>query len=120
MPARHSAKRKKIPVIFYATASGREPLRDWLKVLEKEDRKEIGTDVLAAQMGWPLGLPLCRSLGDGLWEIRSSLSGRRIARVIFAFNEGEMMLLHGFIKKTQKTPRDDIELALTRLNEMRS
>jgi phage-related protein len=118
MPERRPAQKKKIPVLFYATASGRAPVRDWLNELEIGDREDIGKDVLAAQMGWPLGLPLCRSLGEGLWEVRSTLSNRRIARIIFAFDEGEMVLLHGFIKKTQKTPRGDIELALGRLKEV--
>ncbi len=111
---------KKLPVVFYATSGGREPVREWLKSLDQDDRRVIGSDILAVQKGWPLGLPLCRSLGDGLWEVRSKLPSRRIARVIFAFDAGEIVLLHGFIKKTQKTPPDEIELAMKRLKEMTS
>ncbi len=111
---------KKLPVVFYATSGGREPVREWLKSLDQDGRRVIGSDILAVQKGWPLGLPLCRSLGDGLWEVRSKLPSRRIARVIFAFDAGEIVLLHGFIKKTQKTPPDEIELAMKRLKEMTS
>lgn len=111
---------EKLPVVFYAASGGREPVREWLKSLDRDGRREIGADILAVQKGWPLGLPLCRSLGGGLWEVRSKLSGRRIARVIFAFDAGEIVLLHGFIKKTQKTPPDEIELAIKRLKEMTS
>jgi phage-related protein len=95
-------------------------LREWVRALARDDRRAIGSDVLAVEEGWPLGLPLCRSLGKGLWEIRTSLTGHRIARIIFAFDAGELVLLHGFIKKTQKTPRADIELALRRLSEMKA
>ena len=112
--------RKKIPVVFYATSSGREPVRDWLKSLDKDDRNVIGTDILAVQRGWPLGLPLCDALGNGLWEVRSKLPQRRIARVIFAFDGGTIVLLNGFVKKTQKTPADEIGLAAKRLKEVTS
>ena len=111
---------KKLPAVFYVTSAGREPLREWLKDLDKDDRVVIGSDSLAVQKGWPLGLPLCRSLGAGLWEVRSTLPSQRIARVIFAFDDGVIVLLHGFIKKTQKTPRDEIDSALKRLKEMTS
>ena len=110
----------RLPVVFFATGAGAEPVREWLKDLDKDDRREIGADILALQQGWPLGLPLCRSLGHGLWEVRSSLSGGRISRIIFAFDDGTIVLLNGFIKKTQKTPQADIELALKRLKEMTS
>lgn len=113
-------RNRDIPVVFYATGSGREPVREWLKSLDKEDRVVIGSDIRAAQIGWPIGLPLCDSLGDGLWEIRSKLPGRRIARVIFAFDEGTIVLLNGFMKKTQKTPPSEIALAAKRLKEMKS
>ncbi len=95
-------------------------MREWLKDLDKDDRREIGADILAVQQGWPLGLPLCRSLGNGLWEVRSVLPSRRIARVIFAFDGADIVLLHGFIKKTQKTPRNETDVALKRLKEMTS
>ena len=113
-------KPKRIPVVFFVTATGREPVREWLKELDRDDRREIGGDILAVQKGWPLGLPLCRSLGQGLWEVRSTLPSRRIARVIFAFDDETIVLLHGFIKKTQKTPPGEIDTALKRLKEMTS
>ena len=111
---------QRLAVVFFATTTGREPVREWLKELDRDDRREIGADLLAVQKGWPLGLPLCRSLGDGLWEVRSSLPSRRIARVIFAFDGDTIVLLNGFIKKTQKTPAGQIALALKRLKEMTS
>jgi phage-related protein len=109
---------KQLPVVFFATSAGREPVREWLKELDKDDCREIGADILAVQQGWPLGLPLCRSLGNGLWEVRSSLPSRRIARVIFAFDDETIVLLNGFIKKTQKMPAGEIDTALRRLKEM--
>jgi phage-related protein len=93
-------------------------VRDWLKGLDDEDRRQIGVDIRKVEFGWPIGMPTCRALGRGLWEVRSDLSGNRIARVIFAIAEGEMALLHGFIKKTQKTPASDLDLALKRKKEM--
>jgi phage-related protein len=110
----------RLPIVFFATGAGRESVREWLKELDKDDRREIGADVLAVQQGWPLGLPLCRSLGNGLWEVRSSLPSRRIARVIFAFDGETIVLLNGFIKKTQKTPAAEIDTALKRLKDMTS
>ena len=107
-------------LVFFATSAGTEPVREWLKELDKDDRREIGSDILAVQQGWPLGLPLCRSLGHGLWEVRSSLSGGRIARVNFAFDDGTIVLLNGFIKKSRKTPPAEIDLALKRFKEMTS
>jgi phage-related protein len=89
-------------------------VRDWLKDLDAQDRRTIGMDLKDVEYGWPVGMPLCRSLGHGLWEVRSSISHGRIARVIFCVEEGEMILLHGFIKKTQKTPPQDVDLALKR------
>lgn len=109
---------KPLTVVFFVTSAGREPVREWLKELDKDDRREIGADILAVQQGWPLGLPLCRSLGNGLWEVRSSLPSNRIARVIFAFDDETIVLLNGFIKKTQKTPAAEIDTALKRLKEM--
>ena len=108
----------RLPVVFYATSAGREPVREWLRELDRDERREIGADVLAVQKGWPLGLPLCRSLGNGLWEVRSTLPSRRIARVIFAVDAETIVLLNGFIKKTQKTPTGEIELAMKRFKEM--
>ena len=109
---------KKIPAVFYATARGNEPVREWLKDLNDEDRKTVGVDIATAEYGWPVGMPLCRSLGNGLFEIRSSISSGRIARVVFAVIDEQMVLLHGFIKKTQKTPKADLELSLKRKKEI--
>jgi len=109
---------KKIVGRFYATGSGRKPVRDWLMDLSREDRREVGIDIQRIEFGWPLGMPYCRSLGHGLWEVRSDLVGGRIARVIFFIHQGEMVLLHGFEKKTQKTPTSDIDLALKRKREI--
>lgn len=77
-------------------------------------RKIIGEDIKDVEFSWPIGMPLVQSLGNGLWEVRSNLPGNRIARVLFCVTQREMVLLHAFIKKTQKTPTQDIELALKR------
>jgi phage-related protein len=111
---------KKIPAFFYQTAIGAEPVRDWLLTLDEDDRRVIGVDIATVEYGWPVGMPTCRSLSGGLWEVRSSLPSRREARVIFAVIEEQMLLLHGFIKKSQKTPKTDLDLALKRLKEVKS
>ena len=103
-----------LSVAFFRTASGNEPVREWLKSLPRAERRAIGEDIKTVQFGWPLGMPLVRKLEKGLWEVRSRLRDR-IARVIFTTGEGRMILLHGFIKKSQKTPRENLELAKTRL-----
>ena len=108
---------KKIAGRFYATAAGRRPVRDWLMELSKDDRRVIGKDIQRVEFGWPIGMPYCRPLGHGLWEVRSNLAGNRIARIIFCIVRGEMVLLHGFVKKTQKTPAQDLALALGRKQE---
>ena len=105
---------KRIRVRFYRTPGGNEPVRDWLLKLSRQDRLTIGTDIKTVEFGWPVGLPVCRSLGDGLWEVRSSLENR-IARVLFCITGNIMWLLHGFIKKRQKTPPEDIDLARKRM-----
>ncbi len=107
-----------IQVVFYRTDTGTEPVRDWLKSLPDEDRRTIGIDLATVQVGWPVGMPLCRSLGGGLWEVRSSLPSRRISRLLFFVHEGRIGIVHGFIKKTPKTPQDDLELARKRMKEM--
>lgn len=111
-------KAKKIPVHFYEESSGNEPVRDWLNDLNKKDKKTIGEDIKSVQTRWPLGMPLVRSLGKGLWEIRSSLDNR-IARVIFVMKNEKLVLLHGFIKKSQKTPSTDLELAQGRSKKIK-
>lgn len=105
--------KKILEVDFYSEANGNEPVRKWLKSLEKETRSIIGKDICTVQEGWPLGMPLIRNLGSGLWEVRSTIPNG-IARIIFVMREGSMILLHGFIKKTQKTPPQDIEIAKSR------
>ena len=90
---------------------------DWLRALEPVDRNIIGQDLMRVQFRWPVGMPLCRPLGGGLWEIRSSLTSNRIARVLFCNVSGRIMALHGFIKKTQKTPDEALKLARKRMNE---
>ena len=108
----------RIPVVFYATRSSAEPVRDWLRELPGADRKQIGLDLLRVQEQWPIGMPVCRGLGQGLWEVRSNLSGNRISRVLFAFHQGQVIVLHGFIKKSRKTPEADLALARRRMKEV--
>jgi phage-related protein len=109
---------KRLPAAFYQLSSGREPVREWLKALDEADRKVVGEDIKDVEFSWPIGMPLCRPLGRGLWEVRSDLAGGRIARIIFCIVNSQMVLLHGFIKKTQKTPGSDLELALKRKKEV--
>ena len=105
-------KPKRVPVLFFRTESGGEPVREWLKGLPKKDRKRIGEDVKTVEMGWPLGMPVCRPMGRGLFEVRTDLDRNRIARVLFYIDKkGRMVLLHGFEKKTHQTPAADLELA---------
>jgi phage-related protein len=106
---------KRLPARFYRSESGREPVREWLKSLPPGDRKVLGEDIKDVEFSWPIGMPLVRSLGDSLWEVRSSLPPGRIARVLFCVSDEHMILLHGFIKKSQKTPKSDRELALKRM-----
>ena len=108
---------RKVPVVFYQTPAGSEVVRDWLKGLAEADRAILGQDLMRVQFRWPVGMPLCRSLGDGLWEVRSDLSNHRIARMFFCFTEGRLVALHGIIKKTQKTPAADLALARKRKRE---
>ena len=105
---------KRLPARFYRSDGGREPVREWLKSLEPEERKILGEDIEDVEFSWPMGMPLVRSLGRELWEVRSNLSRGGIARVIFCVEHGAMVLFHGFIKKTQKTPHHDIDFALQR------
>ncbi len=109
---------REIPVFFYRTSGGTEPVVEWLRSLPPVDRRAIGTDLATVQFGWPIGMPLCRPLGQGLWEVRSTLPSRRIARLLFFVHEDRIGVVHGFIKKTQKTPADDLDLARRRMKEM--
>mgnify|MGYP000937841739 CR=1 FL=1 len=110
---------KRVPASFYQSPSGKEPVREWLKTLPDNDRKVIGIDIATAEYGWPVGMPLCRSLEEGLWEIRSSLPSHKIARVLFCVTQDRMVLLHGFIKKMQKTPKKELALAIKRMKEVK-
>lgn len=105
---------KRLPACFYRSEGGREPVREWLRELDPGARKIIGEDIKDVEFAWPIGMPLVRPLGRGLWEVRSRIGGGRIARVLFCVEEGEMVLLHGFVKKSEKTPKKEIDLALER------
>ena len=109
---------QKLPLKFFTTLEGRQPVRDWLLGLPEQERKVIGNDIRTLQYGWPLGMPLVRKLEDGLWEVRVSFP-TRIARVIFTLftdnsNIQTAVLLHGFIKQSQKTPLTDLQTARQR------
>lgn len=108
-----------LDVRFFATGSGAESVRDWLKELPAADRRTIGEDIKTVQFGWPLGMPLVRKMDKDLWEVRIQLSGR-IARVLFTVVGSVMVLLHGFIKKSQATPAGDLDLAKSRLKQLRN
>ena len=110
---------KKITVVFYRTEAGNEPVREWLLDLDKEDKQSIGVDIKTVEYGWPIGMPVSRLLGKGLYEVRSHISHKRIARVIFTIVDNYMVLLNGFVKKTQKTPKEEIALALKRMKEIK-
>jgi len=108
---------KRIQAVFFQSETGAEPVRDWLKALDKEDRSRIGMDIKTVEFGWPIGMPTCKPMKNGLFEVRTNL-GNRIARVLFCINDGHMVLLHGFIKKTQKTPQTDLDLTLERKRKL--
>jgi phage-related protein len=99
------------PVRFFRSATGREPVREWLKTLGRPDSLVIGEDIRLVQLSWPVGLPVCRPMGGGLYEVRSALPSGRISRILFCFHDSTIVLLHGFIKKTNKTPISDLKLA---------
>jgi len=107
-------KRKILPAIFYRTATGAEPVRKWLKALSREDKRIVGTDIATVEFGWSL------ASRRGLWEVRSSLTQKRIGRILFVVYQGQMVLLHGFIKKTQQTPEEELDLAVKRQKEVES
>ena len=109
-----SADIKRLPARFYRSDAGREPVRDWLKSLDVEDRRIIGEDIKDVEFSWPVGMPLVRSLGRDIWEVRSSLPHGRVARVLFCVEQDCMVLLHAFMKKTQKTPDRELDLAIRR------
>lgn len=110
---------KRIVVRFFRTAAGREPVKEWLAEFDANDRRRIGTDIKDVEFSWPVGMPLCRQISGhrNLWEVRTRLAGNRIARVIFLIRDGQMILLHGFEKKAQKTPKAEIDTAVARMKE---
>jgi phage-related protein len=107
-----------IPVVFFRLDSGREPVRDWLKDLDRDSRKAIGEDIKTLQFGWPVGMPLARKLADNLWELRSSIP-LGIARTFFTIYSQRIVLLHGFVKKAQRTPPNELATAKRRLRKLR-
>jgi phage-related protein len=103
---------KRVPAVFYRTEAGNEPVREWLKSMPAHDRRSIGEVIKSVEYGWPVGMPICRSLGAGLHEVRVNLTSNRIARVFFYVDRRQrMVLLHGMVKKTQATPEGDLDLA---------
>lgn len=111
-------KPKKIPLICYRTAAGSEPVREWLQGLGESERQAIGKDLLRAQWRWPVGMPLCRPMGGGLWEIRTDLRTKKTARVLICLYLEHLVALHGFIKKTRTTPESDLATARQRQKEL--
>jgi phage-related protein len=109
---------KRVPLVFFRTETGSEPVREWLLELPKADRRIVGAGLKDLEFGWPIGMPLSRALGGGLFELRVSLRSRRIARVIVCVHDKELFALHGFIKKTQKTPEGDLTLPRSRKRQL--
>ena len=109
---------QKIALAFFRTAAGSEPVREWLQGLDKHDRHAIGLNLMRVQWRWPVGMPLCRPMGQGLWEVRIDLPSRRIARVLFCAYSGRLLALNGFIKKSRKTPDSELAVARKRKKEL--
>lgn len=109
---------RKIPLVFFRTSAGGEPVREWLRQLVQVERHAIGKDLLRAQWRWPIGMPLCRPMGSGLWEVRTDLATKRTARVLICLYQQRLVALHGFIKKSRATPDDDLALARRRKKEL--
>jgi phage-related protein len=107
-----------LSVRFYRTTSGKEPVRDWLiEQVSLGARKAIGADIKTVQFGWPIGMPVVRKIEPGLWEVRSNIP-EGISRLLFTVSGSDLVLLHGFIKKTQAIPKADLALAETRMKEV--
>jgi len=109
-----SGEEKILKVVFFKTDSGAEPVRQWLLSLSREERLIIGIDIKTVEFSWPVGMPTCKSMGEGLWEVRSNLPQGKIARALFCVDDGYMVLLHGFIKKSKKTPPKELDFARRR------
>ena len=114
-----AGKVPRLTVRFFRESTGSEPVRDWLKRLPVEEMREIGSDIKTVQFGWPIGMPVVDHIDGDMWEVRTRLS-TRIARVLFVLEGNVMVLLHGFIKKERKTPKDDLDIAKQRLKKLRS
>ena len=110
---------KRITACFYQSENNKEPVKDFLRKLDRLDKKIIGVDIKTVEFGWPIGMPVCRPLGGGLYEVRSDLNSNRIARVIFCIEKSQMILLHGFIKKSQKTPVKELTIAKERYKRIK-
>jgi phage-related protein len=106
-------------VLFYETASGNKVVLEFIRDLPAEDRKVVGEDLKTLQMRFPMGLPLCRPLGDGLYELRSTLPSKREFRLIFFFDSlfQTVAVMHALIKKSVKLPKSDLDLARRRKDE---
>jgi phage-related protein len=112
-------KTGQLPVVFFKTAAGNQPVRDFLlNDRSEQDRKEIGFDISVVQRRFPLGLPLVEKVTENLWEIRSHIPDG-ICRSFFTVHKGTIILLHSFVKKTQKTPKKELDTANKRLQEFR-
>ena len=114
-----AGKLPRLTVRFFRESTGSEPVRDWLKRLPVEEKREIGSDIKTLQFGWPIGMPVVDHIDGDVWEVRTRLS-TRIARVLFVLEGNVMVLLHGFIKKERKTPKADLDIAKQRLKKLRS
>ena len=108
-----------LPVVFFRLDSGREPVREWLRSLHRDSRRSIGEDIKTLQFGWPVGMPLAQKMDRELWELRSMIPSG-IARIFFTVHDGRIVLLHGFVKKSQRTPAKDLAVAKRRLTKLRS
>jgi phage-related protein len=110
----------KIELVFYQNLSGNEPVREWLISLADANRRAVGLDLQRVQYRWPVGMPLVRPIGKGLFEVRTSLPDGTIARLLFCFHGGELFALHGFIKKAQETPKSEMDIARKRQKEVQN
>src|SRR5882724_7342691 len=109
-----------VPLVFWKSAAGGEPVREWLNELSREDKRTVGRDIAKVQFGWPVGMPLCRPLSAGLWEVRSSLPSKRGARGFIGFHAGLLVALHAISKRRRKAPADALAQARERLKELKS
>lgn len=109
---------KRVHAFFYKTENGREPVREWLKEMSLQDKKSIGEDISAVEYLWPIGYPQVSKIDANMWELRSKISDKRISRIFFTIIFDKMILLHGIVKKSQKTPKQDLEFARGRLKKI--